>query len=404
MDNSCRVGCDICGSVAALLTAGIVHAQDNGVIMYPENGRAVVAIFSATDLEMDDITWSQSGTDAGDFAIDPESGELKFMTSPNYEAAADDDTDDVNEITVTATDDGTGTLMSAKELMVKVTDVEERATIELSTRQPVVGQSLTATLRNADEVASGVRWTWEKKEGETWVDDTGTTTSATTPNYSSTYTPVQNEIKDELRVGVEYIDTDDDNQTVAAVAFEQAVTASAGGTNESPRFAEGTTATRMIAENAAAGTAVGAPVTATDDHRTALTYQLSTSTEFEIDSRTGQNLREGAELNYDVEAPTDRTYTLTFTATDPDGGTAGTSTVAVTVTDVAEAPEVTGPATKMVTEGTTEVGTYRGTDEADDANRSDLGRGRRSSVRAYLYQHRGRRGELHSRFQYSPWL
>ena len=35
---------------------------------------------------------------------------------------------------------------ATEEVMVKVTDVEERATIELSTRQPVVGQALTATL------------------------------------------------------------------------------------------------------------------------------------------------------------------------------------------------------------------------------------------------------------------
>ena len=135
------------------------------------------------------------------------------------------------------------------------------------------------------------------------------TETATTPSYSSTYTPVQNEINAELRVGVEYIDRDDDNQTIAAVAFEQPVAASAGGTNASPEFTEGDTATRMIAENAAAGTAVGAPVTATDDHRTALTYQLSASTQFEIDSRTGQiRVREGAELNYDVVDAAERTH------------------------------------------------------------------------------------------------
>ena len=45
-------------------------------------------------------------------------------------------------------------------------------------------------------------------------------------------------------------------------------------------------------------------MTATDDHRTALTYELSTSTQFEIDSRTGQiRVREGAELNYDRGGP-----------------------------------------------------------------------------------------------------
>ena len=171
--------------------------------------------------------------------------------------------------------------------------------------------------------------------------------------------------------------TDDNQQTVAAVAFEQPVAASAvGGTNVGPTFAEGATATRMVAENAAAGTAVGNPVTATDDHRTALTYMMMQTapnlvtgemSPFEIDSKTGQiRVREGAELNYDVEAD-ERTYTITVTVADPDGGTAGTITVTVSVTDVAEAPKVTGSASVMVMEGTATVGVYKGTDEAGEA-------------------------------------
>ena len=264
--------------------------------------------------------------------------------------------------------------------MVKVTDVEERATIKLSTRQPVVGQSLMATLGNDDEVASGVRWTWEKKDGATWIDVAGTPTSTDatgTAPHTGTYAPVQGEINAELRVGVEYIDRDDDNQAIAALAFEQAVAASVGGTNDSPEFEDGTTATRTIAEDASAGTAVGDPVTATDDHRTALTYQMvqtepeptdDAPAQFEIDSRTGQiRVREGAELNYDVENADDRDYTLTVTVADPDGEGPATIPVTVTVTDVAEAPKVTGPASKMIEEGMTAVGTYRGTDEAGDA-------------------------------------
>ena len=352
-----------------LLPGGLLQAQDDGVIEFPENGTDAVATFSATDPDMDGIAWSLTGVDAGDFTIDSDSGELKFNASPDYEARADTNNDNVYEITVTATDDGSGTLTDMKAVMIKVTDVEERATIELSTRQPVVGRLLTATLMNDDEVASGVRWTWEKKDGATWVDATGTIGApSTTSPYSNTYTPVQGEINAELRVGVEYIDTDDDNQAIAAVAFEQAVAASVGGTNVAPTFAEGDTASRTIPENSPAGTAVGDPVTATDDHRTALTYELSTSPQFEIDSRTGQiRVREGAELNYDVTTAADRMYTLTVTVDDPDGPTAAEATVTVTVTDVAEAPEVTGSASEGVEEGMMPVGTYMGRDEAGAA-------------------------------------
>ena len=406
-----------------LLPGGLLHAQNDGMIEYPENGTAVVATFSATDPDGDDITWTVGGTDGPLFEFSEDNpGELSFMASPNYEMPAGGNDDDSNtyELTVMATDGDNAT--ATKDVMVKVTDVEERATIELSTRQPVVGQSLMATLGNDDEVASGVRWTWEKKDGATWIDVAGTPTSTVateTAPHTGTYAPVQVEINAELRVGVEYIDRDDDNQAIAALAFEQAVAASVGGTNELPEFADGTTATRTIAENAAAGTAVGDPVTATDDHRTALTYQMTQTmptlgtgeeSQFEIDSRTGQiRVREGAELNYDVAELTDRTYELTVTVADPDGGTAGTTTVTVTVTvtvtDVAEAPKVTGPASKMIEEGMTAVGTYRGTDEAGDGMGLTLEGGRRISIRAYPYQRRRARSwELHSCLQYRPRL
>ena len=168
-----------------LLPGGLLHAQNDDMIEYPENGTAVVATFSATDPDMDNITWSlESGGDFGDFTIDSETGELKFNTPPNYEEAADTDTDNTYEITVTATDDDADSPMTAmKTVMVKVTDVEERATIMLSTRQPVVGQELMATLGNADEVSDGVRWTWEKKDGATWVDATGTIGESTDFTY-----------------------------------------------------------------------------------------------------------------------------------------------------------------------------------------------------------------------------
>ena len=232
-----------------LLPGGLLQAQDDGTIEYPENGTAVVATFSATDPDTDSITWSLTGTDEADFTIDPESGELEFNTPPNYESPMGGSQNDSNtyEITVMAADGNDGT--ATKAVMVKVTDVEERATIELSTRQPVVGRGAIGNLGNDDEVVSGVRWMWEKKDGATWVDAMGTTTSTDAKPYSSTYTPVQNEINAELRVGVEYIDSDDDNQTVAAVTVEQAVAASAGGTNAAPSFTEGATASRTIAEN-----------------------------------------------------------------------------------------------------------------------------------------------------------
>ena len=89
---------------------------------------------------------------------------------------------------------------------------------------------------------------------------------------------------------------------------------------------------------------------------------------FKIDSKTGQiSVSASAKLNYDPVGSTAavRAYTLRVTVADPDGGDDAPIDVTVTLTDVAEAPKVTGPASAKVTEGTTVVGTpYMGRDEA----------------------------------------
>ena len=55
-----------------LLPGGLLQAQDNGTIMYAENGMGPVATYTAVDPEMtaDSSSWSVGGTDAGDFTIE----------------------------------------------------------------------------------------------------------------------------------------------------------------------------------------------------------------------------------------------------------------------------------------------------------------------------------------------
>ena len=310
--------------------------DDPGAIMdsrrnndYAENGTDPVATFSSEDPDGDDITWTVVRRPDGTLFefrrwTTPVSSVSWHLPTTRDPAGGSGDDSNTYEITVTATDDGTddGTdgLTATKEVMVKVTDVEERATIELSTRQPVVGQMLTATLKNDDEVVSDVRWNWTGIEG---MPEPPTTAE---PSYSNTYMPLPGDANDRVRVGVNYIDTDGKDQTVAAVTFEQPVeaTLAATATNEPPVFADDPAAatTRTIAEDASAGTAVGDPVTATDDHRTALTYTMvqtmpdamdEAPASFKIDPKTGQiRVSESAELNYDVTtADADRIYTLT---------------------------------------------------------------------------------------------
>ena len=92
---------------------------------------------------------------------------------------------------------------------------------------------------------------------------------------------------------------------------------SAAPVNRPPRF-EGALDSRSVLENSPAGTAVGAPVTATDPEDDRLRYRLSGDDEalFDIDEDTGQiTVAEGAMLDYE----TDNALVVTVRAEDIDG-------------------------------------------------------------------------------------
>ena len=101
--------------------------------------------------------------------------------------------------------------------------------------------------------------------------------------------------------------------------------------NEAPTFTDGTSITREIAENTAAGENIGAVITATDPDNDTLTYTLggTDAAAFKIDTATGQ-LKTSAALDYETKT----SYSVTITVSD---GT-DTATIAVTI-NVSDATE-----------------------------------------------------------------
>ena len=105
--------------------------------------------------------------------------------------------------------------------------------------------------------------------------------------------------------------------------------------NVDPQF-PATNARRSVPENSAAGTAVGAVVTATDANDDTLTYSLEGTDErsFTIDSSAGQiETRSGVSYNYEAKP----SYSVTVRADDGEGGS---DTIGVTI-DVADVNEQT---------------------------------------------------------------
>ena len=102
-------------------------------------------------------------------------------------------------------------------------------------------------------------------------------------------------------------------------------------TNNPPVFIEGTSTTRTIAENTAAGVHIGSAVSATDADGDTLTYTLSgtDAAAFGIDSTTGQ-LKTRDALDYETKS----VYTVTITASD--GSLTDTISITITVTDITD--------------------------------------------------------------------
>ena len=94
----------------------------------------VVADYDGRDEEGQTISWSRTGTDAGDFTIDSSTGVLSFAQRPNFEIPADNGGDNVYNVTVRARDTASNT--RELEVVVTVTDVNERPDIDENFNAP----------------------------------------------------------------------------------------------------------------------------------------------------------------------------------------------------------------------------------------------------------------------------
>ena len=103
------------------------------------------------------------------------------------------------------------------------------------------------------------------------------------------------------------------------------------GSNTAPVFIDGSSVTRSVAENTAAGTDIGAAITATDAENDTLTYTLSgaDASAFDIERTTGQ-LKTKAPLDYETQ----NVWTVTINASD--NRFTNSITVTINVTDIEE--------------------------------------------------------------------
>ena len=279
-------------------------------------GTAVGAPVRATDPDEDSLTYTLGGRDAATFSIGRTSGQLMTRAALDYE------TKPSYSVRVTARDNRGGS--DTTTVAVAVTNVEEQGTVTLNPDRPLVGTALTASLTDPDGGVTGETWQWSRSDA---ADGTFTGIGGAT---RASYTPVEADEGMYLKITVTYTDGHGPDKTATASAMVPPPS------NSPPRFSE-TAPTRSIAENSAAGTAVGAPVRATDSDGDSLTYTLggSDAATFSIGSPSGQLMTRAA-LDYETKP----SYSVGVTARDNRGGSVNI-TVAVAVTNVEEQGTVT---------------------------------------------------------------
>lgn len=314
------------------------------------------------------LTYSiAGGADASQFAINSSTGQLSFVSAPNYEAPTDRGGNNIYDVTVQVSDGSGGT--DTQVIAVNVTNVNEDPTITsngggAAAAVNVAENQTTVTTVVAADVDSGTTLTYSLAGGldaaRFTIDrTTGALQFATAPNFERASDGGRNNVYDVM------VQVSDGQGGTATQSISVRVT----DINEVPKITSnrgGDVASVTIRENSAAVTRVRA----TDpDRGTRMTYSVVGGADaalFTINQRTGV-LRFNSAQNF--EQPTDanrnNVYQVVVQASDGRGGI-DSQVINVRVTNVNEAPTDLSLPANTVTENATTgtvVGRVTGTDQ-----------------------------------------
>ena len=295
-------------------------------VAHDENDSQEVARYTATDSQNRPITWSIDGDDKDDFSIT--GGVLRFISTPNYEAAEDEDADNEYLVTVVAT---AGTEASELGVTVNVIDLNEAPTFSSSrtTRNVAEGEQLRRDV-GAPVVAE------DPDPGDTLTYTLGGTDVASFDIISSTGQIITDvaldfETKRSYTVTLSVSDRKDADGNATTTPDDTIDVAISVTGEDEPPLLTGTTTTDYV-EN---GTGPVATYTATDPESQRITWGLSGDDE-DAFSIAGGVLSFKSSPNYEDGI----LYLVTVQASD--GTSTSTLSVSVYIEDVDETPVVTG--------------------------------------------------------------
>ena len=296
-------------------------------------GRAV----TATDPDHDTLTYSLSGTDVAYFDIAPATGQITVGSGAtlNYESGA------TSYTVIVSVHDGNpdSTIDDSIDVTINVADANdapEAVTDTLNINENSGATHLNVIANDNDEDGDTLSINVVNGAAVISTPSKGTAVMKAGSTAEITYTP------NSTATGPDTFtyEVSDGNGGTDVGTVNVTITPLPSGSdddppvNDSPRFNEGASVTRTVAENAAVGTAVGDPVTARDRNNDRLEYSLSGTdrASFDIDRSTGQ-LITSTLLDYEVQ----NEYSVRVQVEDGQGGVAGIDAT-ITVMDVDEPP------------------------------------------------------------------
>ena len=175
---------DVTVTITGVNEPPVIRGHDE--VMYQENSTTrCVGRYSASDPDHDTITWlDPTGTDAEDFRINS-SGDLCFITAPDFDAPHDSDPDNVYLVTVNASD---GSLTDMLAVTVTVTGVDEPPEITGDSSIDFVENGTGTVASYSARDPEGEPVTWEDLSGDdadefNFDSTTGVLTFKTPPDY-----------------------------------------------------------------------------------------------------------------------------------------------------------------------------------------------------------------------------
>ena len=233
------------------ITGGSTVATFGEILYYHTNPILQVTTYTARDEEGETISWSVSGTDAGDFTINSSTGVLSFSARPDFENPADSGTDNIYNLKVTAKDTDNNT--QSKFAIFSVMDLNERPDIDEDTvadykeiEFDFTGTPGSVHTFTATDYDSGDTFTWSLEGDDADEFEIGSTTGVLTFRQVAGSDPLpdfedaaDDDSDNTYEITVKA--TDDDSDPLSST---HAVTVKVTNVNEKPEFT-GTPATAI---------------------------------------------------------------------------------------------------------------------------------------------------------------